>query len=117
MDEPEPSPEPAKAAEAGGSSPSSAANPAAAPNLNTILSIPVTVKVVLGSTSLPVASLMKLARGAVISLDQRVGDPVDIVVNGRVVARGAIVVVDEVSQRFGVSLVEIVAAANVEQAA
>ncbi len=48
-----------------------------------ILSIPVTVRVVLGSTSLPVASLMKLARGSVISLDQRVGDPVDIVVNGR----------------------------------
>ena len=117
MDEPEPSPEPAKAAEAGGSAPSSAANPAAAPNLNTILSIPVTVQVVLGSTSLPVASLMKLARGAVISLDQRVGDPVDIVVNGRVVARGEIVVVDEVSERFGVSLLEIVAPASLEQAA
>ena len=92
-----------------------AENPAS--NLNTILSIPVTVQVVLGSTSLPVASLMKLARGAVISLDQRVGDPVDIVVNGRVVARGEIVVVDEVSQRFGVSLVEIVGGASLEQAA
>ena len=87
------------------------------PNLNTILSIPVTVQVVLGSTSLPVASLMKLARGSVISLDQRVGDPVDIVVNGRVVARGEIVVVDESSQRFGVSLLEIVAGASLEQAA
>jgi flagellar motor switch protein FliN/FliY len=54
-----------------------------ATNLDAILSIPVTVQVVLGSTSLPVASLMKLARGAVISLDQRVGDPVDIVVNAR----------------------------------
>jgi flagellar motor switch protein FliN len=95
---------------------SAATNPAT-PNLNTILSIPVTVQVVLRSTSLPVASLMKLARGAVISLDQRVGDPVDIVVNGRVVARGEIVVVDEVSQRFGVSLVEIVAAVGLEQAA
>jgi len=87
------------------------------PNLNAILSIPVTVQVVLGSTSLPVASLMKLARGAVISLDQRVGDPVDIVVNGKVVARGEIVVVDESSQRFGVSLLEIVAGSSLEQAA
>src|SRR5208337_5274875 len=60
---------------------------------------------------------MKLARGAVISLDQRVGDPVDIVVNGTVVARGEIVVVDEVSQRFGVSLLEIVAGANLDRAA
>ena len=95
-----------------------AATPAlAAPNLNAILSIPVTVQVVLGSTSLPVASLMKLARGAVIALDQRVGDPVDVVVNGKVVARGEIVVVDEASQRFGVSLLEIVAAANLEHAA
>lgn len=88
-----------------------------APNLNAILSIPVTVQVVLGSTSLPVANLMKLARGAVISLDQRVGDPVDIVVNGKVVARGEIVVVDESSQRFGVSLLEIVASPSLEQAA
>lgn len=92
------------------------AAPAAA-NLDAILSIPVTVQVVLGSTSLPVASLMKLARGAVISLDQRVGDPVDIVVNGKVVARGEIVVVDETSQRFGVSLLEIVAGVQLGQAA
>jgi flagellar motor switch protein FliN len=92
------------------------ANPIA-PNLNAILSIPVTVQVVLGSTSLPVASLMKLARGAVISLDQRVGDAVDIVVNGKVVARGEIVVVDESSQRFGVSLLEIVGGSGLEQAA
>ncbi|MGO9421182.1 flagellar motor switch protein FliN [Roseiarcus sp.] len=97
--------------------PGAPAPPPAAPNLNAILSIPVTVQVVLGSTSLPVANLMRLARGAVISLDQRVGDPVDIVVNGKVVARGEIVVVDESSQRFGVSLLEIVAGASLEQAA
>jgi len=93
-----------------GPSASSGAN--ASPNLGAILSIPVTVQVILGSTSLPVASLMKLARGAVISLDQRVGDPVDIVVNGKVVARGEIVIVDETAQRFGVSLLEIVANAS-----
>jgi flagellar motor switch protein FliN len=89
----------------------------AGPNLNMILSIPVTVRVVLGSTSLPVASLMRLARGSVISLDQRVGDPVDIVVNGKVVARGEIVIVDETSQRFGVSLLEILAGSSLDQAA
>jgi len=88
-----------------------------APNLNTILSIPVTVQVVLGSTSMPVASLMKLSRGAVVSLDQRVGDPVDVVVNGKIVARGEIVVVDEASQRFGVSLLEIVAGPGLDHAA
>jgi flagellar motor switch protein FliN len=78
-------------------------------NLGAILSIPVTVQVVLGSTSLPVSGLMKLARGAIVSLDQRVGDPVDVVVNGTVIARGEIVVVDDASQRFGVSLLEVVA--------
>src|SRR5271169_6881205 len=75
-------------------------------NLGAILSIPVMVQVVLGSTSPPVAGLMKLARGAIVSLDQRVGDPVDVVVNGAVIARGEIVVVDEASQRFGVSLLK-----------
>jgi flagellar motor switch protein FliN len=88
-----------------------------APNLGAILSIPVTVQVVLGSASLPVAGLMKLARGAIVSLDQRVGDPVDVVVNGTVIARGEIVVVDEASQRFGVSLLEVVAGAAIERAA
>jgi len=79
-----------------------------APNLETILAIPVTVQVVLGTTTMPVASLMKLGRGAIISLDQKVGDPVNVLVNGRVVARGEVVVVDEANSRFGVSLTEIV---------
>ena len=87
------------------------------PNYDTILKIPVTVQVVLGSTSMPVATLMKLGRGAVISLDQRVGEPVNIVVNGRIVARGEVVVVDEDSSRFGVSLTEIVGSSNSENAA
>jgi len=84
-------------------------------NIGAILSIPVTVQVVLGSTSLPVSGLMKLARGAIVSLDQRVGDPVDVVVNGTVIARGEIVVVDDASQRFGVSLLEVVAGGGAKQ--
>ena len=84
-------------------------------HLGAILSIPVTVQVVLGSTSLPVSGLMKLARGAIVSLDQRVGDPVDVVVNGTVIARGEIVVVDDASQRFGVSLLEVVAGDELKQ--
>ena len=93
-----------------------APEPVAGPsNLGAILSIPVTVQVVLGSTSLPVSGLMKLARGAIVSLDQRVGDPVDVVVNGTVIARGGIVVVDDATQRFGVSLLEVVAGAALRQ--
>jgi flagellar motor switch protein FliN len=97
------------------SEPPSPVDPTNPPNLSAILSIPVTVQVVLGSTSLPVSGLMKLARGAVVSLDQRVGDPVDIVVNGTVIARGEIVVVDDTSQRFGVSLLEVVAGSGLKQ--
>jgi flagellar motor switch protein FliN/FliY len=77
-------------------------------NLDTIMRIPVNVQVVLGAASMPVASLMKLGRGAVVALDHRVGEPVDVVVNGRVVARGEVVVVEEDNSRFGVSLTEIV---------
>ena len=78
-------------------------------NFDAILRIPVTIQVVLGSTVMPVADLMKLGHGTVIPLDQHVGEPVDIVVNGRVVARGEVVVADEETSRFGVSLTEVVA--------
>jgi len=64
-------------------------------NLEPILRIPVTVQVLLGSATMPVADLMKLGRGAVIPLDHRVGEPVEVVVNGRIVARGAVVVVED----------------------
>jgi flagellar motor switch protein FliN/FliY len=89
----------------------------AGPNLDAILSIPVTVQVVLGTTTMPVSRLMKLGRGAIVSLDQKVGDPVDVLVNGRVVARGEVVVVDEDNSRFGVSLTEIVASARDDRGA
>ena len=77
-------------------------------NVDAILRIPVTMQVVLGSATIPVANLMKLGRGAVVPLDHRVGEPVDVVVNGRIVARGEVVVVEEDNSRFGVSLTEIV---------
>jgi flagellar motor switch protein FliN/FliY len=82
--------------------------PESSRNLETILRIPVTVQVVLGSASMPVSNLLRLGRGAVIPLDHRVGEPVDIMVNGRVVARGEVVVVEDDNSRFGVSLTEVV---------
>ncbi|WP_026605784.1 flagellar motor switch protein FliN [Methylocapsa acidiphila] len=77
-------------------------------NLDVILRIPVDVQVVLGSATMPVSNLLKLGRGAVVPLDHRVGEPVDVVVNGRLIARGEIVVVEDDNSRFGVSLTEIV---------
>lgn len=77
-------------------------------SLDTIMRIPVTVKIVLGSASMPVAALMKLGRGALIPLDRKLGEPVDVIVNGRVVARGEVVVMDDDPSRLGISLTEVV---------
>lgn len=88
--------------------PAAAADGIGARNLDMVLRIPVTVQVVLGSANMPVANLMKLSRGSVLALDNKVGEPVDVVVNGRVVARGEVVVVEEASGRLGVALTEIV---------
>ena len=57
-------------------------------SLDSVMSIPVTVQVVLGTTTMQVSDLMKMSRGAIVPLANRVGEPVDVVVNGRVVARG-----------------------------
>jgi flagellar motor switch protein FliN/FliY len=113
----DPSPQPAAgddallAQSAGSQASSQAADDTlgSAPNLDAILRIPVVVQAILGTASMPVANLMKLGRGAVVPLDHRIGEPVDIVVNGRVVARGEVVVLEEDNSRFGVSLTEIAA--------
>ncbi|MFY9874419.1 MAG: FliM/FliN family flagellar motor switch protein, partial [Rhodomicrobium sp.] len=63
--------------------------------MDRVLRIPVTLKVLLGTASMPIFQLTKLGRGAVIPLDRRVGEPVDVVINGRIIARGEIVVLDE----------------------
>ncbi|HEU0160547.1 MAG TPA: flagellar motor switch protein FliN [Hyphomicrobiaceae bacterium] len=84
-------------------------------NLEMVMRIPVTMKIVLGSATMPVASLVKLGRGAVIPLERRVGEPVDVVVNDRVIARGEVVVVDETTSRFGISLTEIIGPPGNEQ--
>lgn len=84
------------------------ASEAGGPKLDAILRIPVTVQVVLGSAAMSVADLMKLGHGAVVPLGQKVGEPVDVVVNGRVIARGEVVVVEGEPARFGVTLTEIV---------
>jgi flagellar motor switch protein FliN len=73
-------------------------------NLRAIMRIPVTIKVVVGSTTLPIATLAALAPGSVVPLDRNVGDKVDVVANGRVIARGAIVVIDGDATRFGVAI-------------
>ena len=81
---------------------------ATAPHMLSIMRIPVQVQVFLGSASMSVAELMKLERGAVIALDHNISDPVDIVVNGRVIAKGELVALDDDPEKIGVKLIEVV---------
>lgn len=76
-------------------------------DLDLVMDVPVTMEVILGSTTMTVANILKLGRGAVVKLDTKVGDPVDVVVNGRIVARGEIVVIDKEEQRFGITLTDV----------
>jgi flagellar motor switch protein FliN/FliY len=76
-------------------------------SLETVYDIPVQITVVLGKTSMQVNQLLKLGRGAVLELDKKVGEPIDIFVNNRLVARGEVVVVED---KIGVTMTEIIKA-------
>ena len=77
-----------------------------------IMNIPVEVQIVLGSTEMPVSDLMALQKGSTVALNRRIGEPVDVVVNGRRIARGEITVLDNDPSRFGIRLTEITATAK-----
>lgn len=74
--------------------------------LEAVYDIPVTVSAVLGKTTMQVSQLLKLGRGAVVELDRKLGEAIDIYVNNRLVARGEVVMVDDT--RLGVTMTEIV---------
>ena len=80
--------------------------PQASRDLDAVYDIPVTVSAVLGRATMQVSQLLKLGRGAVVELDRKLGDAIDIYVNNRLVARGEVVMVDD--QRLGVTMTEIV---------
>jgi flagellar motor switch protein FliN/FliY len=77
--------------------------------LEAVYDVPVTVKAVLGTTAMNISQLLKLGRGAVVELDRKVGDAIDIYVNDRLVARGEVVIVDD---KLGVTMTEIVKSAT-----
>jgi flagellar motor switch protein FliN/FliY len=87
--------------------PSGAATAAPGSNPSIILGIPVEVQIVLGSTEMPVSELMSLQKGATVSLNRRIGEPVDVMVNGRHIAKGEITVLEDDPSRFGIKLTEI----------
>ncbi len=70
-----------------------------------IYDIPVQISAVLGRSTMQVSQLLKLGRGAVVELDRKVGEAIDIYVNNRLVARGEVVVVED---KLGITMTEIV---------
>ena len=74
-------------------------------DVTAIYDIPVQISAVLGRSTMQVSQLLKLGRGAVVELDRKVGEAIDIYVNNRLVARGEVVVVED---KLGVTMTEIV---------
>ena len=76
-------------------------------NLDLIMDIPIDVEIVLGTSRMQVSGLMSLEEGATIALDKRIGEPVEIMVNGRRIGKGEITVLENDDTRFGVRLTEV----------
>jgi flagellar motor switch protein FliN len=76
-----------------------------AKDLEAVYDIPVQISAVLGKSTMQVSQLLKLGRGAVVELDRKVGEAIDIYVNNRLVARGEVVVVED---RLGITMTEII---------
>jgi len=82
-----------------------AAAPGAGNDINMILDIPVQLTVELGRTRIPIKNILQLAQGSVVELDAMAGEPMDVLVNGFLIAQGEVVVVND---KFGIRLTDIV---------
>ena len=81
------------------------ANPAGINDINMILDIPVQLTVELGRTRIPIKHILQLAQGSVVELEAMAGEPMDVLVNGYLIAQGEVVVVND---KFGIRLTDIV---------
>ncbi|MCB1380988.1 MAG: FliM/FliN family flagellar motor switch protein [Alphaproteobacteria bacterium] len=75
-------------------------------NIDAMLNVGLQVQVILGRSRMPISQVLKLTRGSIIELDKRIGDPVEVMINDRLVARGDLVKL--AGERLGVELTEIV---------
>jgi flagellar motor switch protein FliN/FliY len=80
----------------------------ARPNIDVILDVPVTLSLEVGRAQMSVGRLLRLTQGSVVELDRNAGDPLDVYVNGALVARGEIVIVND---KFGIRLTDVLPAA------
>ena len=78
-------------------------------NLEVILDIPVTLSMEVGRTEVPIQDLLALNRGSVVELDRIAGEPMDVLINGTLIAHGEVVVVNE---KFGIRLTDVISPAE-----
>ncbi len=79
------------------------------PELEVILDIPVTISMEVGRTSITIRNLLQLNQGSVIELDRLAGEPLDVLVNGTLIAHGEVVVVNE---KFGIRMTDVISPAE-----
>lgn len=79
------------------------------PDLEIILDIPVSISMEVGSTSITIRNLLQLNQGSVIELDRLAGEPLDVLVNGTLIAHGEVVVVNE---KFGIRMTDVISPAE-----
>lgn len=79
------------------------------PNLDVILDIPVTLSMEIGHTEISINNLLQLNQGSVVELDRLAGEPMDVLVNGTLIAHGEVVVVNE---KFGIRLTDVISPAE-----
>lgn len=79
------------------------------PELDVILDIPVSISMEVGRTSITIRNLLQLNQGSVIELDRLAGEPLDVLVNGTLIAHGEVVVVNE---KFGIRMTDVISPAE-----
>ena len=77
----------------------------ATPDLDLVMDVPVTLSLEVGRTKMSVGNLLRLTQGTVVELDRLAGEPLDVLVNGQLLARGEIVVIND---KFGIRLVDVI---------
>ena len=80
-------------------------------NLNIVMDVPVSLTIELGGCQLPMREVLQLTIGSVVQLDKAADAPVELSINGKLIARGEVVVIEE---RFGVKITEVIGRATVE---
>lgn len=78
-------------------------------NLDAVLDIPVTISMEIGRTKISIRNLLQLSQGSVVELDRLAGEPLDVLVNGTLIAHGEVVVVND---KYGIRLTDVVSAAE-----